>query len=309
MLTLRQLETFREVMIARTTVGAAKALCVSQPAVSNAIRQLEAQIGFQLFERVGNRLVPTPDAEEMYRDSEAIFDLYHALNHRIESRQKSSAGHLRLVCTPPLANALIPCAITSFVDTRPAVRVHVDSRRMDGVLTSVSTRLADIGFALNPPEREGLVNETLATAHMVCAFPPGHPLEARSAVSAADLAEYPLILFETHSRLNQLLSEAFLAPELRRNVIAEVRYSSLACLLAEAGMGVTLVDSLTGMFGERYRLSFRPLHPAHHVPVCAITRAGEPSKRVQATFLSELRAAPYLDELAAFDPAPGIVGA
>ena len=305
MLNLRQIETFREVMRARTTVGAAKALRVSQPAVSNAIRQMESQIGFDLFERIGNRLVPTPDAEEMFRDSEAIFALYHAFSHRVESRQRSAAGNLRLVGTPPLANALLPVALRDFLADRPGVHLNVDTRRIDGVIESVATRMADIGFALNPPEREGILRERIATAQMLCAFPPDHPLETKMAVSAEDLEPYPLVLFEPASQLNLLLSQSFLTPAHRRHAVAEVRYSSLACLMAEAGLGVTIVDSLTCRPAERYRLVYRPLWPTQPVPVCTMVRAGEPPKRVQTAFLQALAASPVLREIEEF----GDVGA
>src|SRR5690606_33956840 len=100
MFTLRQLEIFREVIRARTTIGAARALNVSQPLVSNMIRQMEAKIGFPLFERIGNRLVWTPDADEIYHDSESIFSIYRAVTKRIEARQRSESGHLRVVGTP-----------------------------------------------------------------------------------------------------------------------------------------------------------------------------------------------------------------
>lgn len=300
MLTFRQLETFRHVMRTRTTVGAAKALRVSQPAVSNAIKQMEGQVGFELFERVGNRLIPTPDAEEMYRDSEAIFSLYHALTHRIESRKNSAAGNLRIVCTPPLANALAPLAIKNFLATRPGVRVSLDTRRIDGVLEAVETRSADVGFALNPPQREGLVCERIAWGQVVCAFRPGHPLENKLAVSAADLQGHPLVLYEPQSRLNLMLGEGFITERVRAEAVAEVRYSTLACLLAEAGIGVTLVDSLTAMAGGRYKLTFRPLHPVQPVPVCVIRRGGETGKRVQTAFLDDVRRSSLLDGLMGF---------
>ena len=294
MFTLRQLETFREVVRARTTVGAAKALNVSQPAVSNMIRQMEARIGFPLFERLGNRLVPTPDADEIYRDSESIFSLYQAFSHRIETRQRSEAGHLRVVGTPPLANALIPQALREFLSRRPAVRVHLDTRRITGVMESVETRMADIGLGLNPPEREGLSYEVLAMAQMVCVFPPDHPLENKVAITSRDLTGLPLVLYEPNTSLDRAISSDILTRELRTKAVAEVRYSSLACLMAEAGLGVGFVDSLTATVGDRYRLSARPLYPSQPVPVCVITRKGEPAKRIQATFLSELRRSPAL---------------
>ncbi|GIX14551.1 MAG: transcriptional regulator [Paracoccaceae bacterium] len=305
MFTLRQLETFREVVRTRTTLGAAKALNVSQPAVSNMIRQMEARIGFPLFERLGNRLVPTPDAEEIYRDSESIFSLYQAFSHRIEARKRSEAGHLRIVVTPPLANALVPNALRDFLARRPAVRIHLDTRRITGVLESVQTRMADIGLGLNPPSREGLRLEVLAMAQMVCVFAPGHPLEAKRVVSARDLAGHPLVVYEPGTSLDRAISGDILTPELRQQAVAEVRYSSLACLMAEAGLGVGFVDSLTADVGHRYRLVSRPLSPAQPVPVCVITREGEPAKRIQATFLAELRASPVLGAIARAQTEPG----
>ena len=59
---LRQIELLRAVVRCETTVRAAHELGLSQPAVSNAIKHLESQVGFPLFERVNNRLFPTAEA-------------------------------------------------------------------------------------------------------------------------------------------------------------------------------------------------------------------------------------------------------
>ncbi|MFV0491267.1 MAG: LysR family transcriptional regulator [Pseudorhodobacter sp.] len=287
MFTFRQLETFREVMRARTTIGAASALRISQPAVSNTIRQMEDRAGFPLFERLGNRLVPTPDAEEIYRDSEAIFTLYAAFNQRIDMRKRSQSGSLRLVITPPVANALIPRALGEFLTHRPAIGISVDTRRVDGVLEAIETRMADIGFALNPPEREGIQTETIALGEMVCCFRPGHRLEARERITAEDLKAEKLILFEPESSLDRAMAD--IVDKIGRgNVVAEVRYSSVACLMAEAGLGVTLADTFTAVHGGRYRLTSRPLSPPQRVALKVLTRRGEPAKRIQTVFLAEL---------------------
>jgi DNA-binding transcriptional LysR family regulator len=309
MLTFRQLETFREVMRSRTTRAAAENLHVSQPAVSNAIRQMEAQIGFDLFERVGNRLVPTPDAEEILRDSDAIFELYRVFTERVAQRRETTTGTLRIVCTPPVANALMPEPIRSFTESRPDLRISLDSHRIDGLFESLETRRADIGFALNPPERPGLVREVLARAQMVCAFPEGHPLSEKLVIRAEDLEAYPLVLFEPESKLNLLLRDTYLTESLRAKAVAEVRYTNLACLLAEAGLGPTLVDSLTVVAGRRYRLDYRSLYPAQRISVCAVTRAGEPPKRVQTSFLDAVRRSQALERIEEFGLRQGDEGA
>ena len=66
---LRQIELLRAVVRCETTVRAAQELGLSQPAVSNAIKHLESQVGFPLFERVNNRLFPTAEARSLYKNS------------------------------------------------------------------------------------------------------------------------------------------------------------------------------------------------------------------------------------------------
>ena len=271
----------------RTTIGAAEVLKISQPAVSNALKQMEARAGLVLFERLGNRLVPTPDAEEIFRDTEAIFKLHAAFNHRIEARKRSELGSLRIVATPPVANGLIPDLVSHFVAQRPSVHLNIDMRRMTGVLESVETRMADIGLGLNPMLRDGLDIRVIGWVPLLCCFRPGHRLERHDRIGRRELRGEKLIVYETGSPFDQLAAD-LITDEMRNAAAAEVRYSSLACLMAEAGMGVAIADSLTAISGDRYRLSHRPLDPPLSAPICVILRADEPMKRVQSAFLSEI---------------------
>ena len=71
-LNLRQIESFRSVMLPGSVVGAARLMSVTQPAVSRAVGLLELRIGYKLFERRGRRLVPTPEGEALYREIEPL---------------------------------------------------------------------------------------------------------------------------------------------------------------------------------------------------------------------------------------------
>lgn len=291
MLNLRQLEIFREVIRCQTTVGAAEALAISQPAVSNAIKQIEAQLGVPLFDRVGNRLVPTAEAHEVMQGSDPIFSLYRSFSQKLKDIRDTRTGSLRILSTPPLANALIPEALKGFLASRRDMHVFFDVRRTSGVVEAIETGFADVGFSLAPPARPGLDAELICSGQMVCVCPADHPLADRSEVTPEDLAGHALIGFEPGAQLGvHLLQNGFWTPAMQERTMIEVRYTNTACLLAESGVGAAIVDSFTGIVGKRYDLVFRPLKPRVRVDGYALSVKGRPLKRVVRAFLDELRA-------------------
>ena len=134
---LRQLELLRAVIRCETTSAAGRELGLSQPAVSNAIKHLEAQIGFPLFERINNRLFPTAEARALYRDSEPIFAMHAALETKIQDLKENKTGHLRIVATPPLGYSVIPRALQRLLAKRSKIRISLDIRHFEHVLESV----------------------------------------------------------------------------------------------------------------------------------------------------------------------------
>src|SRR6266571_3110616 len=87
---LRQLEVLRAVMRCRTTIGAARELGMSQPAVSHAIKRTESQLGFRLFDRIHNRLVPTEEAKIL-----PLFAIHQAINRKANDLRDGRAGRIR----------------------------------------------------------------------------------------------------------------------------------------------------------------------------------------------------------------------
>jgi DNA-binding transcriptional LysR family regulator len=289
-LNLRQLEIFREVMRCQTTVGAAQTLSLSQPAVSNAIRHMEAQLGFRLFDRIGNRLMATPEGQEVYRDSEPIFLIYRSFAQKLKGLKDTRSGSLRLLATPPLANAVVPGALRGFLGPRPDLHVDFDVRRADEIIEWLETGFADLGLLLEPNERPGLERELIGSGQMLCVFPHDHPLSARSEVTVADLHQHATIALEPDGLLGSLLQRAFFAAGAGAPpAIIQTRYSATACLLAESGVGVALVDSFTAIVGSRYRLDFRPLSPRVPVNAYALYQKARSPKRLVRAFIQELK--------------------
>ncbi len=286
---LRQIELLRAVIRCETTVRAAQELGLSQPAVSNAIKHLESQVGFPLFERVNNRLFPTAEARTLYEESEPIFTLHAALEARVQDIKENRAGHIRIIATPPLGYGVLPAALRNFLVKRPKVRVSFDVRRFEHVLESVENGTAELGFVMGMDDDRGLDAETFFTGDMVCVMRPEHPMAAKATVTPEDLREVPYIALEQGTRMGTIVRRAFAEAGVPFRFSVEVRYCNTACVLAESGVGIAVVDPLSPVFSGHYDLAIRPFAPASRVTASAVRSRKRPISRAADAFLREVR--------------------
>lgn len=290
-MTLRQLEILRAVVRYRTTVAAARQLGLSQPAVSNALKTMEAQAGFALFERINNRLFATREAQELYAQAEAIFAHHDLFATKLRDLKESRAGQLRIVATPPIGYGIIPIALKSFLAQRPQVRVFFDVRRYEGVVESVETNLVELGFALGLEAHPTLHSDAVFAGDMVCVMKPGHPLARKKVVSAADMRGHPFIALERGTRLGEAVRDAFAKSGATFDFAVEVRYCNTACVLADSGVGIAVVDPFSPQAGNGYDLITRPFAPATRAIASATWSSARPLSRLAQAFLADVHAA------------------
>ena len=290
-MTLRQLEILRALVRCSTTVAAARDLGMSQPAVSNALKAMEAQTGFALFERSSNRLFPTAEAMEIHAESETIFALHGRLAARMRDLRDGRSGHLRLVSTPPLGYSVVPPALSRFIAARPQVQVFFDVRRYEGVVESVLSGVAELGFALGFDLHPGIASTVVGRGEMVCVMPPDHALTALPAVSPRDLAAHPFVALERGTRLGEAVRGSFAATGTPFKSAVEVRYCNTACVLAGAGVGAAVVDPFSPHQGGSHRLAIRPFRPETPAVSHVLWSETRPLSRLARLFLAEIHAA------------------
>lgn len=285
-LSLRLLEIFGAVMAQRTTVGAAEHLGISQPAVSNAIRALEKQLGFALFERINRRLVPTEEAHLLLTETEPAFEVLRNIETEVRDLRRGRSGRLRLSATPPLGHTLVPIALKTFLADREKVTVSYSVRRLETVVQAVETGLADIGLALGYPQSEALRVHSLSRERLVGVMPPRHPLARLETVTpdAVDPAE--LIGLETS--LGSTVENAFAQASCAYRPRIVARYCHTACILANAGLGVAIVDPFTAYFSQGLDLAIRAFEPACQAQAVAIQRSDAPTSKLTESFLAVL---------------------
>lgn len=261
-LNLRQIEAFRAVMLTGSVVGAARLMSVTQPGVSRTIGLMELRIGYALFERRGRRLVPTPEAEALYREIEHLYGSIERISQVAQDIRYQRAGALRVATLPALAQWLVPRAIARFLATRPNVTVFVQSLPSRQIAELVSTRQFDVGIVELPLSRPAIEIEPLEPVASMAVLPAGHRLATKKLISLKDLDGERMVLLSQHSFLRYQMDEAFSKLGVAPNVVLETPSSLIACALVAAGAGITLVSRLTAAPFAGPDLVVRPIKEA-----------------------------------------------
>ncbi len=292
-LSLRLLEVFGAVMRTQTTVVAAEELGLSQPAVSNAIRSLEKRLGMTLFERSNRGLLPTAEARLLFEEVEPVYMMMRGIERRIRDIKSTHDGYLRIVATPPLGHTVIPLALKRFLKGRSGVRVTYDVRRLDTTLAAIETNQFDVGFMFGLEQHPACDVMPLYEGAMACVLKADHALAAQDSISPDDIRCHNLIGIglDIDSPLGAMIRAAFVSSRVPHETNIEVRYCHTAAVLADAGLGVAVVDPLTAHYSRSVELVSRPFVPETRVVASAIVRQGRTLPKVTEAFIEEIRRA------------------
>jgi len=283
---LRQLEIFRAVMQTGSTRAAAEALRISQPAVSNIVRQFESQLGFSLFHRVGGRLRPTREAHSLFEGSENVFSSFDSVQTLAEDLRRGWAGTLKLAVSPSLGHTLLPRVIAEMLVERPKVRIKMDTPSNERIVEMLAGGQADMALTITPIDHPAVRLSILREGRIFCALPLGHPLTSHKTIHVADLAGSRMISFQRDQGIGILINNVFRDAGLMLEPTVEVRFALTALSLVKAGVGVALIDDFTLAYLERPdHLTLRPVETDRTVPLVLACQKSEPLSVLASAFV------------------------
>lgn len=281
----RQIELFRAILRDGSLTAAANSLAISQPAASKLLRHLEDQLGYALFERIGGRLVPTPEAHLLYDDADRVFRQIEVLRDLARRVGERKVGLLRIGASLPVIWSVLPLALADFRTQYPEVKVHLHSLTAKEITEALRSGDLDLGLTLSPILAPTVRTETLASVEVAVLLPEGHPLATLDTIGPADLQGLPLISYGSHAVIGPALDDAFREADLTREVAIQIATSVAAAPLVAAGLGVALVDGLADWPG----LTHRPFRPRVAMTLTASTDSARPLSRLAKPFLAALR--------------------
>jgi DNA-binding transcriptional LysR family regulator len=238
----RQIEIFRTIMREGTLTAAAHALQISQPAVSKAIRQFEAQIGYLLFERIGGRLLPTAEATLLYGDADKIFRGIEYFSELAQSLKDRRGAFLRIGVSLSAMFTVMPEAVSAFYHRYPDATLHIRTLPKKEIEEQLLLGGLDLGVTMSTIKAPAIRSEVLATSSIVAIMPADDQLARLNAVSPSDLLDRRLISFGSQSDLGPSLDEAFRQIGAVRPQEIQVASSLVAAPLVQVGLGIALID-------------------------------------------------------------------
>ena len=262
---LRHLRYFVAVAEAENVSRAALKLHVSQPGLSRQIRDLEAEIGFPLFERSAKALRLTAAGKVFLPEVRSVLQHVDAAVHQARAASGGTQGEIHVGYAPSLTVQILPPILRAFQGEFPHVRVTLHDLSSEAMLTQLGQAKLHVALTVRPPAKlgRGLAFVELARYAMVVAVAPGHPLAKLKAVTLRQVAPEPLIGLnrrdypEYHVETKKL----FAAVGLKPNFAEEHEGGTSIIAAVEAGRGVALVpSSLACIVGTRVKLI--PLRPA-----------------------------------------------
>lgn len=285
MITPRQLDAFRAVMIHGTVTAAAELLDLTQPAISKLIAGLERETQLKLFERLRKRLVPTPEAELFFDEAERLSLGLNSLQRVAASLRSERAGRLNIVVMPALGQRYLPQIIARFLTEHPDAEVALHTHGSQVGNQRVASQQVDLVLSFLNTEHPSVIKRTLCRVEAVAALPPGNPLAERDMLEPADFAGLPFISFTSDTRTRHAVDQVFEAADVDRVKRIETYISEAACALVAEGVGVSLVDPFTAAaFAADGRIITRPFSPAPPYAIRLLRPRYRAQSRLAASF-------------------------
>ncbi|URI10086.1 CysB family HTH-type transcriptional regulator [Aquincola tertiaricarbonis] len=243
----QQLRSVREtVRQGFNLTSVAEALHTSQPGVSRQIRELEEELGIELFVRAGKRLtgLTAPGATVLPIVERMLMEADN-LRRAGDDFARAGRGTLTIAATHSQARYALPTAVRDFRASHPDVTLHMHQGSPQQVAQMLLDGSADIGVATEALTKydELVALPCYRWTHVVIT-PPGHPLTELETLTLQSVAAYPLVTYEAGYTGRGHIDEAFERHGLQPQVVLTAMDADVIKTYVELGLGVGIVAAI-----------------------------------------------------------------
>ncbi len=242
---LNHLRVFAGVAAEGSLTRAARALRVSQPAVTKQVQELEDDLGQVLFDRLPRGVRLTAAGEILYAHAQRILATEDAAVADLRSLSKLQRGRLSIGASTTIGSYLVPSLLGELHRLHPHIELDLQIANTAAVQAAVLDHRVDLGLTEGLVASDTLVTEVVASDEMLVIAAPGHPLLSRAPILAQELTQVPLLLREHGSGTREVIEAALLEKGLRVTPIMSLGSTEALKNAVLHGLGVAVVSRLT----------------------------------------------------------------
>jgi DNA-binding transcriptional LysR family regulator len=241
---INQLEVLVTVAREKSFSRAAEVLDRTQPAVSQAIRRLEQEVGEKLFDRSSKDGTLTFAGEVLLDYARQMLNLRHSAQNALREMRDLHHGKVSISANEHTVFYLLP-VIQKFRELYPHIKIEVQRGVASRIPKEITAREVELGVISFKPTDESLRSVAVVTDELALIVAPGHPLAGRGTVSISDLGDETFIAHNALSPYRQKVFESFDKHNTKLNISIELPSLEAIKRLVEKGVGVALVPKLT----------------------------------------------------------------
>ena len=239
--TLHQLKVFEAIARSGSFTRAAEEMFLSQPTVSQQIKQLTKAVGMPLFEQIGKRLYLTDAGKEVLIVCKDISERMSQLEMTLADLRGLKQGNLRLTVITT-AKYFVPRLLGQFRHRYPGIKVSLQVTNRKQVLERLSENLDDLYILGQPPEGLDINLRPMLENALVAIAPSDHPLAHEKNIPLQRLAEEPFIMREAGSGTRMAVERFFAENRVEVNVEMEIGSNEAIKHAIVGGLGVSVLS-------------------------------------------------------------------
>jgi DNA-binding transcriptional LysR family regulator len=243
--------------------AAARACHLVLPAASRRIKDLEAAIGTQLFERHSRGVSVTPAGRVFMRRGLSLLQEMEAMSKELDDLQKGVIRHIQLFAGTAAISQFLPALIAKYSGINPKIQVDLEERVSEQVVLALNERRADIGVFVEGADADGLELQFFRSDELVLITPHGHRLSGKSPVAFADTLDEQWISLNPGAAVLQQQLSAATSVGKRLKLRMQVNSFEAVSHMVSSDLGIALLPRTSALpLVKSMKLSWRPLKDA-----------------------------------------------
>ncbi|MEL7565419.1 MAG: LysR family transcriptional regulator [Dehalobacterium sp.] len=238
----RKLRVFYEVATKLNMTEVANQLFISQPAISQTIRELENDFGVQFFDRIGKKLYLTHEGELFLNYARRILNLYDDCFKTLKDTNELKSGKLRIGASTTIGIYILPEIIGRFYQEYKDIEVSIVIENTKIIADMILKNQIDFAFVEGPVFTEEIIEEFFCNDELVFITPPHHPWAECDEIDLKQIENSKIIMREQGSGTREVFEEALQEFDVNFDIEFELGNTEAIKKAVEADLGVSCIS-------------------------------------------------------------------